>query len=298
MRQDRDAEKAIAPLRFGVSTQGELYDDAMTRDGFLLYLLSKHFPERLAALPPQALENLATRINQNIFHSLSAGTTLLALNAYITATRADSDPQLGMSELLRNGVTVRPLQLPEGLMPKVQFSAAARGLRFTSGSDLNAFYLVNQSGFDRTPPHEALVKGFEILREYTDEAGHTLTQVRMGEQVGVHLKFRAIQDHTTVPAVALVDLLPGGFELVIPQAEAGPCSFCSGNGTANLSYADPREDRVVFYSTLTSAVQEIVYRIKATNIGTYTIPPAFGEAMYDRSLLARSIAGKIEIVKP
>lgn len=298
MRQDRDADKAIAPVRFGVRTQPGIYDDAMTRDGFLLYLLSKHFPERLAALPPEALENLATRINQNVFHSLSAGTTLLALDAYVAATHAESDPQLGISELVRNGGTVRPLQLPEALMPKVQFSGNARALRFTSGSDLNAFYLVNQSGFDRTPPHEPIVKGFEILREYTDAAGHSLTQIRMGEQVDVHLKFRAIQDHTTAAAVALVDLLPGGFELVIPQADRGVCSFCAGNGTANLSYADPREDRVVFYGTLTSDVQEIVYRIKATNIGTYTIPPACGEAMYDRSLLARSVAGKIEIVKP
>jgi len=38
-------------------------------------------------------------------------------------------------------------------------------LLVTSGTDLNAFYLVNESGFDRTPPHEAIVKGFEILRE-------------------------------------------------------------------------------------------------------------------------------------
>jgi alpha-2-macroglobulin len=97
-----------------------------------------------------------------------------------------------------------------------------------------------------------------------------------------------------------VDLLPGGFELVIPQGPTQDtrCGFCSGDGVNNLSYAEPREDRVVFYTTLTSGVQEIVYRIKATNIGTYTLPPAYGEAMYDRSVLARSIAGKIEVVKP
>jgi uncharacterized protein YfaS (alpha-2-macroglobulin family) len=45
-------------------------------------------------------------------------------------------------------------------------------------------------------------------------------------------------------------------------------------------------------------VQEVIYRIKATNIGTYTIPPAYGEAMYDRSVLARSVAGTIQVVKP
>ena len=55
---------------------------------------------------------------------------------------------------------------------------------------------------------------------------------------------------------------------------------------------------MVFYGTLTGDVQEVIYRIKATNIGTYVIPPAFGEAMYDRNLLARSVAGTIEVVKP
>ncbi len=61
----------------------------MTRDGFLLYVLARHFPERLANLPPQVLENLSARITAGTYHSLSAGTTLLALDAYATATKAD-----------------------------------------------------------------------------------------------------------------------------------------------------------------------------------------------------------------
>jgi uncharacterized protein YfaS (alpha-2-macroglobulin family) len=174
MRQDHDANQAIASIRFAQARRkhsalwsADIYDDPMTRDGFLLYVLSKHFPERLSALGPEVLENLATRINTNRYHSLSAGTTLLALNAYVATTHADTAPQLAIRELLRDK-TVRQLELPATLMPKVSFSDAARALRFTSGTDLNAFYLVNQSGFDRTPPHEAIVKGFEILREYTD----------------------------------------------------------------------------------------------------------------------------------
>jgi hypothetical protein len=307
MRQEHDATEALATIHFAQTTPAaqatpaDIYNDPMTRDGFLLYVLSKHFPERLSALGPEVLENLAARINTNRYHSLSAGTTLLALNAYVAATHADIAPQLAIRELLRDK-TVRQIELPAVLMPKVAFTDAAKAVRFTSGTDLNAFYLVNESGFDRTPPHEAIVKGFEILREYTDSSGHALTQIKMGDQVDVHLKFRAVQENASIAEVALVDLLPGGFELVIPtgDTESGSgCSFCSASPTTtNLSYADPREDRVVFYGNPTSAVQEVVYRIKATNIGTYTIPPAYGEAMYDRSLLARSIAGKIEVIKP
>jgi uncharacterized protein YfaS (alpha-2-macroglobulin family) len=68
--------------------------------------------------------------------------------------------------------------------------------------------------------------------------------------------------------------------------------------SADLTYADPREDRVVFYGFLTRGVQEVVYRIKATNVGSYAIPPAYGEAMYDRSVAARSIGARIEVVRP
>ena len=161
--EDHDAQKAIAQIRFAAARPWEIYDDPMTRNGFLLYVLSKHFPERLPELAPGALEDLANNINSGFYQSLSAGTTLLGLNAYVAATHADTAPQLAIREILRDK-TIRPLELPATLMPKVAFSDAARALRFSSGTDFNDFYLVNQSGFDHTPPREAIVKGFEILR--------------------------------------------------------------------------------------------------------------------------------------
>ena len=66
----------------------------------------------------------------------------------------------------------------------------------------------------------------------------------------------------------------------------------------SLQSADMREDRVVFYANATGDVSEIVYRIKATNVGSYVTPPAYGEAMYDRSVIGRSASGKIEVSRP
>ena len=300
MRQDHDAEKAITAVRFGEDSAADLYDDPMTRDGFLLYVLSKHFPERLSSMPATALESLAARINSNVYNSLSAGTTLLGLNAYVTATHADTAPQLAIRAVLRDK-SVRSLELPETLMPKVAFTEDARAVRFSSGTDLNAFYLVNQSGFDRTPPHEAIVKGFEILREYTDDAGHPITTIKMGSEVAVHLKFRAVQDRASIAQVALVDLLPGGFELVIPtEQDATACFFCSaGSSTPNISYADPREDRVVFYGALTSDIlrKSFIASRRPTSAPT-RFRPRTVKPMYDRSILARSVAGTIKVVQP
>ena len=126
---------------------------------------------------------------------------------------------------------------------------------------------------------------FRSIREYTDAAGHPLQKVELGARINVHLKFRAIGNRG-IQEVAIVDLLPGGFDLVSPLP---------GN---NAIFADPREDRVVFYVTVSNEVQELDYSIKATNVGSYTVPPAYGEAMYDRNLVARSPSGRVEVVRP
>lgn len=319
MRQDRDAGQLIGRTRFGLGTFDDTYNDPMTRDALLLFVMSRHFPERLRDIPKETLGTLADRVNNNYYHSLSAGTTLLALDAYSNATQGAAR-NLSLAEVLKDK-RVHTLELAEVTFPKTPFSELAAALRFTNNTELGAYYTIEQSGFDRKPPTEAIRKGFEVLREYTDASGKPLTRIDMGQQVDVHLKFRAI-DRESVPSMALVDLLPGGFELVVPSPEAQPpfleaspdaameddggeyeqsavsgwrCQVCVGNTRAALHYADMREDRVVFYVYASKDMSEIVYRIKATNVGNYVVPPAYGEAMYDRSVMGRSAAGKLAV---
>lgn len=312
MRQAQDAELLIRNVRFGVETD-ELYNDAMTRDAFLLFINARHFPERLGSLPPTVLTTMADRITRGSYHSLSAGTTLLALETYAGATTG-AEAALGIAEVLRDR-SVRALTLPSGLLPKTEFSEQATALRFTNRSELNAYYLIEVSGFDRNPPTAAIKNGIEVTRDYLDASGKPITRIGMGDEIQVRVKLRSLQ-RDFIPSVALVDLLPGGFELVVPQAttedqliEASEssrgmgargayrgweCTWCVRTN-ASLQYADLREDRVVFYVNATKEAAEIVYRIKATNAGTYVIPPAYGEAMYDRSIVGRSAAGQIEV---
>ena len=317
MKLDRDADELFAGVRFGTGAD-ELYYDPMTRDGLLLYLMARHFPEQLGKRAGDALGTLAKRIDEGVYHSLSAGTTLLALDAYATATQGTA-ASLSIAEVLKDK-RVQALALPKQLMPKIGFSEQATALQFANDSGLNAYYLLEQSGFDRTPPTQPITQGLEVLREYTDAQGTVLTRIKMGEQVDVHLKFRGVGEQQT-PSIALVDLLPGGFEMVVPQAATETefseadrdenaasaadvssyvgwqCQFCAKQ-TAVLEYADLREDRVVFYTSASKAVKEIVYRIKATNVGSYVVPPAYGEAMYQRRTVARSAAGRIEVIRP
>jgi uncharacterized protein YfaS (alpha-2-macroglobulin family) len=63
-------------------------------------------------------------------------------------------------------------------------------------------------------------------------------------------------------------------------------------------HLDVREDRVVLYGDVTKDAKTFVYRVRATNAGTFQTPPAFAEGMYNRTITGLSPAGKLDIVKP
>jgi len=52
----------------------------------------------------------------------------------------------------------------------------------------------------------------------------------------------------------------------------------------------------VLYGTADAAVKELKYAVKATNVGTYTVPPVQASALYDSTVVARGTAGKLVVV--
>jgi uncharacterized repeat protein (TIGR01451 family) len=166
---------------------------------------------------------------------------------------------------------------------------------------------VTNAGFDRNPPTGELRQGIEILREYVDAQGQPITTVRSGEEITVRLRMRAI-DPDTIANVAVTDLLPGGFEPVL-QSAADPAdaeapsagsSFdrLGRGGSWRPQFIDVREDRVVLYGGLSKDMAEYRYRIRATNAGTYQVPPSYAESMYDRTLRARTSPSRVTIRWP
>src|SRR5262249_1020075 len=146
-------------------TKGEwgedIYYDALVHDSQLLYLLSKHFPTRLGSSPPPALEAMSSAVSGNRGTSLSVAYTLLALDAY--AKVASSSGRLGVTEISKDGVE-RVLTLPAtSSMPKVAISETAAKVQFSKDSQLPAYYVVNESGFDRNPPAKEISQGIEII---------------------------------------------------------------------------------------------------------------------------------------
>ena len=186
-----------------------------------------------------------------------------------------------------------------------------------------AWYLLTQSGYDLKPPAAAQNQGLEVLRDYLDDKGNAITDLKLGQEVTVRLRVRALGAKAR-GQIAIVDLLPGGFEAVLqqkaappePTAEEGDYSEEEGDGeeaewtpptlplalpgsTLNPEHIEVREDRVVLYVYTTDEVTEFRYRLRGNNAGSFVVPPVYAESMYDRSVYAQGgPAGRLQVASP
>ena len=290
----------------------------MVRNAQTLYLVSRHFSDLLKNVNAPALNNIMQPIFMGRFNTLSSSYALLAFDAYANVAGAKVAAQMGISSIDKQG-KITALKLPDDIVPSVSFTPDTARLKLQGPSGLPLFYAVTESGFDVKPPTTVLKQGIEIIREYTDDKGTVVKSINMGDEITVHIKIRALEGN--IDDVAIVDLLPGGFEPVlqaaanvtetsIPQNDEAYEGEGNENGAAKASswtsplgigggwqptYADIREDRVVFYGAVSGTITEFTYKIKATNSGQFVVSPAYAESMYNRLLQAHSVPSSITV---
>jgi hypothetical protein len=281
MQRNGDADRIIRGVPWSQQKrQGmdDVYYDAVVHDAQLLYLLARHFPERMSSVPSAALEGISQAISGNRVSSLSAAYTLLALDAYAKS----------MAPTLKLGIVVGGQRLAS--TSKASVPAGAANVQFTREGSITAYYAISESGFDRNPPTTEISRDLEVIHEFLDMKGNVITKVKVGDEFWVRLRVRTT-NRERVSQIAVVDLLPGGVEPTLDR-EAGPGS------TWTPEYVDRRDDRVILYGDAAKAAATYLYKVRATNAGTFQCPPAFAEGMYNRQITGMSQASRLEIVKP
>ncbi|MFI5345370.1 MAG: alpha-2-macroglobulin [Elusimicrobiota bacterium] len=287
LRLDGQADALIrgVPSAAPDEDQEWFYDESVHRSQ-LLYLLARHFPERRAAIGPEIVEALVKSLGRGKYNTLSSSYAILALDADAAAVGEITPGGVKLSEL-REGGARRPLPLPPGLFPKVEFSPAARFIQVENETNGDVYYQAAQSGYDLETAKTAVRHGLEIEREILDEKDQPVTRAKLGHEYKVRLRLRAL-DGRRVPNVAVVDLTPGGFEPV-PGHDDG------ANEIHRYDYRDVREDRVLFFGAADGNILELTYKIKAAARGRFTVPPPYAESMYDRAVYSYGAGGAVEI---
>ncbi|HMJ05814.1 MAG TPA: alpha-2-macroglobulin [Chthoniobacterales bacterium] len=292
MLKKEDAARAlIADYRIGEheeETPNDFYQP-LGADAQYVAIVARHFPDLLKKIGAREFEAIANPIAQGDFNTLSAAYAVWAVKSYSQHV-ARQAPELSMAELTAEKRETT-LSLGGSLVRRAPFSAEAAALRFTARNaapGLGAFYQVLAAGFDRQLPTKPITQGLEVYREFLDRSGNVTATARLGESITVRLTLRSLSQRE-VSNVALLDLLPGGFEMVGGSLQPGV-------GSAGCDYVDLREDRAIFYRSATPSAQTTSYQIKPTNRGEFVVPPPYAESMYDRGIVGRGMAARITVV--
>ena len=258
--------------------------DRNIADAQYLYIVAKHFPNLLPQISDSVLMRLINAINENEINTILSGYTSLALGAYPSHTAVNAPSTLSMTKIMANNQQT-PMPVDNANYQKANLDAETQKIRFDNPGKETFFYQLIQSGFDTTLPKEAIKKDIEIVREYRDEKGQVINSTTLGSEVEVHIQIRALSNEY-LTNIAIEDLLPGGFEVVNDSVK--------NNG---MDYFDVREDRVNFFGSIDANAKELVYKIKAVNVGKYIVPPAYAEAMYDPNIVSRGVASEITVTE-
>src|SRR5438132_24530 len=293
LHKDKDAESLIEKFKIDNKTKRE-YDDfcqPLGANSQYVSVVARQFPARLKKISAAEFEQILRPIGDGEFNTLSAAYAVQALKAYSHAI-AQNLPQLTIAEVHPDK---REVSLTSGakLLQRFAFSKDATALRFKSAGPvggIGAFYQVVEAGFDRHAPDKPVTAGLEVFRELLDKEDKPVTRTKLGEPIHVRLRVRSLKDETFTN-VAIVDLLPGGFEVVGSSLQPGVSS------TNGIDYVDVREDRAVFFGTASGSVLEINYQIKSSNRGEFVVPPVFAESMYERKVNGLGVGGKISVTE-
>jgi uncharacterized protein YfaS (alpha-2-macroglobulin family) len=260
------------------------FDTRLGRDAQYLYLLARHFPDRLDDIDAATIQRLVEPVMQNRFNTLSSAYTILALGAYSGAVFEGGDAAM-LSIFGSSAGTVSALTQPSRFArAEVENDIDELQIRGSGGDDF--YYVLSQTGFDRTPPTNATANGLEIFREYLNDSGDPVTGAEVGDELTVRLRVRS----TGRPRsnVAVVDMLPGGFEVQTDTVRNQYHDWYA-------AYKDVREDRVVVYGSFSDRMTEISYLVKLTSSGDFVVPSAFAGSMYDRGIQARTQPGRFQV---
>ena len=283
LRNDILAHGLIDGYRLGESSSPETdFDTQLGRDAQYVYLLARHFPNRMARLDGASVRRLVEPVFEDRFNTLSAAYLILALGQIhrnLEQQGALEPPEvnvLGPDGPIDVAVTGGPFA-------RVELPVTANRVE-VAGVNHGVYYTASESGFDVEVPHERLAEGIEVDRTYLDDDDEPVSRVRLGDEITVRLRVRS--QRGWIANVAVTDLLPGGFEIVTDSVR-------NRFGRWSSDYRDVREDRLVLYGSFGENVTEIRYRVKATSPGDFAAPAAHAAAMYHRSLRGRSVAGRL-----
>ena len=298
LKKDAEANKLLdtclkaraAAKATGMSDPWAYYRTPAMEDIGIFYIQCRHFPERAKKFGIEALEPIMKPLRDQSFNTLACSYMTLALKAYSDLARS-TGVEVSILGVASGKSAPQVLAGPGQGILRATFGPATTALRFErqqkGGGDIGAFYQVVEQGYDAGKPTGPERSGLEVAREITPL--HKDRALRTGDPVDVVLRLRNVSGRN-LTNLAVVDLLPAGFEVLAGDLKSG------ANTVPGTGFAELREDRNLFFLGLAANAEwSVKYRMKAVCAGSFAVPAAMAEDMYERGLHGVSTPGRITI---
>jgi uncharacterized protein YfaS (alpha-2-macroglobulin family) len=275
-----EADRLINAYKKLIDSNDPFYSPAVSNAQYL-YLIAKHFPNQIDKAADKFLLSLVEAVNSEQMNTILSGFTSMALGAYAEHEKIKAYAPLSVTEIDKNNAKIG---MVNKALEKLKLNEATKQVLIHNPEKQNYFYQLTQTGFDKNLPDKSITQGMEIVREYRDKQGNAINTVSLGDEIEVHIQIRTT-DKAYINNIAILDLLPGGFEVVRNSI----------NSVTDMDYIDAREDRVIFFGSIGEETKQIVYKIKATNSGAFTVPAPFAESMYNPQIKANGTSSNIKV---
>ncbi|MCL1933067.1 MAG: MG2 domain-containing protein [Candidatus Azobacteroides sp.] len=143
----------------------------------------------------------------------------------------------------------------------------------------------------------AMADGLKIAVRYVDLTGAPIneTEIKQGSDFIAIVKVSNINPSADHVNLALTHIIPSGWEIFNERMTNDENNIAVSD---KYTYRDIRDDRVLTYFDLPRGKStEIKIRLQASYVGSFVLPAIQCEAMYDASVQARTVAGKVKVVK-
>lgn len=286
LKQNKKADEILGKCKRSMKFDSSwYYTNDLHYASTYIDVICRYFPSRAKDIKASQIETMCEGLKDCNYNTLSVSAALRAfesLTAFqenLETTPFEVTQTIGEAD---EKITVSGKPVLHG-----KISDSATNVNYKSSIENTMFYQTVIAGFEKTLPTEQKKDVIEITREYKVLDKKADEPIEVGDTVTVLVSFRSISG--SYGNMAIIDMLPAGFEINVDSIRD------SRNQRWEPDYVDIREDRVVIYGTINDRVNSFMYTAKATNKGTFTVPPAYCESMYNKEINAITPMSPIEI---
>ena len=157
-----------------------------------------------------------------------------------------------------------------------------QNVKVTASGTGNLYYFWEEEGISKSGAFKPEDKFMQVRKTFMDRNGKPIygNTFNQNDLVVIQISVQLLDYRNEIENVAITDLLPAGFEIENPRVGAVPeLSWIKDNATPD--YLDIRDDRINFFTTVTSKEKNFYYVVRAVSKGKFVLGPVSADAMYD-----------------